>query len=103
MIVNEVLALERRGLDLVVFSLVRSGETVIQPQVGEVRTEVRFLEGPRPVRQRLREHLAVIAAESSTSKATSLPAWSTTLATTSCTSIPASSTTPASTPAPSAA
>jgi glycosyltransferase involved in cell wall biosynthesis len=61
-IVNEVLALERRGLDLVVFSLVRSGETVVQPQVGEVRTAVRFLEDSRPVRQRLREHLAVITA-----------------------------------------
>ena len=29
-IVNEVLALERRGLELSVFSLVRSGEPVVQ-------------------------------------------------------------------------
>jgi len=35
-IVNEVLALERRGLELVVFSLVRSGEDVVQPQVADV-------------------------------------------------------------------
>ena len=39
-IVNEVLALERRGVDLVLFSLVRSGEPVVQPQVAEVRTAV---------------------------------------------------------------
>ena len=36
-IVNEVLALERRGVQLDVVSLVRSGETVVQPQVADVR------------------------------------------------------------------
>ena len=58
-IVNEVLALERRGVDLVLFSLVRSGESVIQPQVSEVRTAVRYLEDRRPLRQRVGEHLTV--------------------------------------------
>jgi len=46
-ILNEVLALERRGLDLVVFSLVRSGEDVVQPQVAEVRAPVHYLDGRR--------------------------------------------------------
>ncbi len=46
-IVNEVLALERRGLELVVFSLVRSGEVVVQPQVADVRAPVHYLDGPR--------------------------------------------------------
>ena len=43
-IVNEVLALERRGLELDVFSLVRSGEVVVQPQVADVRAAVRYLD-----------------------------------------------------------
>jgi glycosyltransferase involved in cell wall biosynthesis len=42
-IVNEVLALERRGLDLVVFSLVRSDEQLVQPHVHDVRAPVRYL------------------------------------------------------------
>ena len=45
-IVNEVLALERRGVALAVFSLVRSGEQVVQPQVADVRAPVRYLDGP---------------------------------------------------------
>lgn len=44
-IVNEVLALERRGVELAVFSLVRSGEQVVQPQVADVRAPVRYLDG----------------------------------------------------------
>lgn len=59
-IVNEILALERRGVDLVVFSLVRSGETVVQPQVGEVRTPVHYLQDRRPLRRRIGDHLAVV-------------------------------------------
>lgn len=46
-IVNEVLALERRGLELVVFSLVRSGEDVVQPQVADVRAAVHYLDETR--------------------------------------------------------
>ena len=61
-IVNEVLALERRGVDLVLFSLVRSGELVVQPQVSQVRTAVRYLEDRLPLRQRAGEHLAVLRA-----------------------------------------
>ena len=45
-IVNEVLALERRGVALAVFSLVRSGEQVVQPQVADVRAPLRYLDGP---------------------------------------------------------
>ena len=52
-ILNEVLALERRGVDLVLFSLVRSGESVVQPQVAEVRTGVRYLDDRRSLRQRV--------------------------------------------------
>lgn len=60
-IVNEVLALERRGVDLLVFSLARSGESVIQPQVTEVRTAVHYLEDRKSVRQQVREHAAVFS------------------------------------------
>lgn len=42
-----MLALERRGLDLVLFSLVRSGEDVVQPQVADVRAPVHYLDGTR--------------------------------------------------------
>ena len=43
-IVNEVLALERRGLALAIFSLVRAGEHIVQPQVEDVLAPVRYLE-----------------------------------------------------------
>jgi glycosyltransferase involved in cell wall biosynthesis len=58
-IVNEILALERRGVDLVLFSLVRSGESIIQPQVNDVRTAVRYLEDRESLRRRVGEHVAV--------------------------------------------
>lgn len=74
-IVNEVLALERRGVDLVLFSMVRSGESVIQPQVSEVRTTVRYLEDRGPVRQRVGEHLAVFLANPRRYARTTLFAW----------------------------
>ena len=74
-IVNEILALERRGVDLVLFSMVRSGESVVQPQVGEVRTTVRFLEDGRPIRQRVVEHLAVFFADPRRYAKTALFAW----------------------------
>jgi glycosyltransferase involved in cell wall biosynthesis len=44
-VVNEILALERRGVSLSVFSLARSGETLVQPQVARVAAEVVHLEG----------------------------------------------------------
>ena len=62
-IVNEVLALERRGVDLVLFSLVRSGELVVQPQVSQVRTAVRYLDERLSLRQRIGEHIAVLSAD----------------------------------------
>lgn len=43
-IVNEVLAVERAGLELAIFSLVRSGEPLVQPQVAAVRAGVAYLE-----------------------------------------------------------
>ena len=59
-IVNEVLALERRGVHLDIVSLVRSGETVVQPQVADVRAQVTYLDDPRP--RRLAAHLSAFAA-----------------------------------------
>ena len=63
-IVNEVLALERRGLELAVFSLVRSNEVLVQPQVAEVRASVHYLEDRlrRPWVSRTRLQLAGLLA-----------------------------------------
>jgi len=63
-IVNEVLALERRGLTLAIFSLVRAREDIVQPQVRDVRAPVRYLEDDlgQPWRQRLRAHQQVFRA-----------------------------------------
>ena len=44
-VVNEILALERLGVSLRVFSLVRSRETLVQPQVARVRADVVHLHG----------------------------------------------------------
>jgi glycosyltransferase involved in cell wall biosynthesis len=55
-VVEEVLALERLGVRLRIVSLTRSGERVVQPQVAKVRADVQFLDGPRPVAARLRDH-----------------------------------------------
>ena len=62
-VLNEVLALERRGLDLAIFSLVRSEETVVQPQVADVRAPLTVLtRSRRKLRGRLRAHRSVLAA-----------------------------------------
>ncbi|MGH3459452.1 glycosyltransferase family 4 protein [Aeromicrobium sp.] len=58
-IVNEVLALERRGLRLDIVSLVHSGETVVQPQVAYVQARVTYLDEPVSP---LRAHAAAFAA-----------------------------------------
>ena len=58
-IVNEVLALERRGVQLDVVSMVRSGETVVQPQVADVKAPVNYLDEPE---RRGRLHRSVFAA-----------------------------------------
>lgn len=57
---NEVRALERRGMDIAIFSLVRSQEYLVQSQVAEVRAPVRYLEDQlaRPWAGRARTHLA---------------------------------------------
>jgi glycosyltransferase involved in cell wall biosynthesis len=54
-IVNEVLALERLGVELEIFAMEPSREEVRQPQVGDVRSPVTFLHGS----ERLRDHLLV--------------------------------------------
>jgi glycosyltransferase involved in cell wall biosynthesis len=61
-IVDEVLALERRGRDLSVFSLVHSGETVVQPQVARVRAPVHHLDGrdPHRLRRQIRLHVSAL-------------------------------------------
>ena len=53
-IVNEVLALEQQGVELAIFSLARSGETLVQPQVAEVRAPVIHLEDRARLRGRAR-------------------------------------------------
>lgn len=62
-ILNEVLALEARGTELAIFSLVSSGETVVHPRVSEVRARVTVLTRSRPsVLTRLRAHRVVLMA-----------------------------------------
>lgn len=62
-ILNEVMALERRGVQLAIFSLVASGETMVQDGVGRVRSPVHFLDGPgSPPVARLRLHVAALLA-----------------------------------------
>ena len=62
-VLNEVLALERRGTELAVFSLVASGEAVVHPQVAEVRAPVTVLTRTRrDVGARWRAHRAALAA-----------------------------------------
>ena len=62
-IVNEVLALEQQGVELAIFSLARSGETLVQPQVAEVRAPVIHLEDRARLRGRARlwPYLEVLA------------------------------------------
>jgi glycosyltransferase involved in cell wall biosynthesis len=60
-IVNEVLALERRGLELEVFSLVHSGEVVVQPEVSDVRAPVRYLDEPGQGMDHVRRQLGSFA------------------------------------------
>jgi len=61
-VVNEVLALERRGTSLEIFSMVRSGEVVVQPQVAEVRAPVRYLADPQSWRTTVLQHLMLLTA-----------------------------------------
>jgi glycosyltransferase involved in cell wall biosynthesis len=61
-VLNEVLAVERRGIELDVFSLVRSDETVVQPQLADVQAPVTYLD-ERTRRQRLADVAAVARRE----------------------------------------
>jgi glycosyltransferase involved in cell wall biosynthesis len=58
-IVNEILAQERLGTRLELYSLTRSGERLVQPQVRAVAATVRYLDEPRPRRAALRDHALV--------------------------------------------
>ena len=61
-IVDEVLALERLGRALTVFSLVHSGESVVQPQVARVRAPVHHLDSRERhrLRRNVRLHLSAL-------------------------------------------
>ena len=58
-VLGEVLALERMGVDIVLFSLSRPDEPVVQAGVGEVRAPVRYLDPPR--RERVASHVRIAA------------------------------------------
>jgi glycosyltransferase involved in cell wall biosynthesis len=58
-IVNEVLALEARGVEVIVFSLVHSGEEMVQPQVWDVRARVRYLDDRTGAVRSVVDHLNV--------------------------------------------
>jgi glycosyltransferase involved in cell wall biosynthesis len=59
-ILDELLALERRGVELVLFSLVPSGEAIVQQRVAAVRSPVSYLADPLPpLRQRVASQLRV--------------------------------------------
>lgn len=64
-VVNEVLALERRGVEIAIYSLVRSDEKTVQPQVFDVRAPVRYLEDElaQPLVRRIKLQLAALAAD----------------------------------------
>jgi glycosyltransferase involved in cell wall biosynthesis len=62
-VLNEVLALERRGTELSIFSLVASGETMVHPQVADVRAPVTVLtRARRDLGARWRAHRTALAA-----------------------------------------
>ena len=61
-VVNEVLAQERLGTRLDLYSLSRSGERLLQPQVHAVRARVRYLDDRRPLPAALRDHALVARA-----------------------------------------
>lgn len=71
-VVNEILALEQRGVQLTIVALARAREDLVQPEVARVRARVHYLDGDGPdgdeqrVLTRLRgtvgDHLRVAAA-----------------------------------------
>jgi glycosyltransferase involved in cell wall biosynthesis len=58
-VLNEILAQERLGTELQIYSLSRSGDRLVQPQVHDVRATVRFLDEPRGRRGTLADHALV--------------------------------------------
>jgi len=58
-VVNEVLAQERLGARLELYSLTRSGEELVQPQVRAVRAAVHYLDRRRPLLAVVRDHVLV--------------------------------------------
>ena len=56
-VLNELLALERAGLDISIFALTRANEPLVQPQVARVAATVHYLDAP--IRGRIRSHLQV--------------------------------------------
>ena len=61
-VVNEILEQERIGTRLDLYSLTRSEETLVQPQVDTVRATVHHLDGRRPLRAAVRDHALVVRA-----------------------------------------
>jgi len=61
-VLNEVLALERSGLELDVFAMVPAGEDLVQPGAATVAKPVRYLDAAarRPLVTRLAEHQGVL-------------------------------------------
>ena len=75
-VVNEILALERRGVELTVFALARSGETLVQPQVAQVRADVVHLDGRGVGRVRaLVRDVATVSSRSPLGLARSCATW----------------------------
>jgi glycosyltransferase involved in cell wall biosynthesis len=61
-VLGEVLALERRGAQLELFALSRSRETLVHPEVGDVRARVTYLEDHTGPHRTPADHALVAAA-----------------------------------------
>jgi glycosyltransferase involved in cell wall biosynthesis len=61
-VLGEVLALERRGVDVELFALGRSGETLVQPEVADVRARVSYPEDAADAQRTRADHALVAAA-----------------------------------------
>lgn len=58
-ILNEVLALERLGLELAIFAMSHADEAIAQPQVAHVRAPVHYLDARRSRGKAVAEHVRV--------------------------------------------
>ena len=61
-IVNEVLSLERLGLELAIFAMSHADEAIAQPQVAHVRAPVHYLDARRGRSKAVAEHVRVLLA-----------------------------------------